>query len=286
MKADDYEKSLSKILFLRFKFLQVYCIIYQIQFQKMNVKQYLHRIDLDQIPFPDLASLFLLQKNHLLNIPFENLDILMGRKIILDEKKMFKKVITNKRGGFCHELNGLFFLLLEKLGYKVKRISAQVYGSKKVFGKPYDHTAIIVELDKVEYLVDVGFGKFAFQPLRFDLEAVQSDGYNSFRIKKLNHRFHVVEFKFDKKDWQYGYKFTKKHREVSEYIPMCDWLQTSPDSSFTQRKRITIPTKNGGRITLADEVLKISKGKKVTEKVVKNEKEFNQYLEKYFGIKF
>ena len=252
----------------------------------MDIQKYLHRININNIPPPDLENLFLLQKNHLLNIPFENLDIHLGRKIILKEKHIFNKIVVEKRGGFCHELNGLFFLLLKKLGYQAKRISAQVYGSNNTFGKPYDHTSIIVEIDKVEWLVDVGFGKFTIKPLRFDLGAIQTDGYHSFKIEKLNHRFHIVLIKFENEEWKYGYKFTKKHREVNEYIPMCDWLQTSPDSSFTKQKRITIPTKNGGRITLADEVLKITKGKKVVEKKVKNDEEFFKYLEKYFGMKF
>jgi len=257
-----------------------------IKYRPMKVKQYLQRIDINHIPPPTLESLFLLQKKHLLNTPFENLDILRGRKIILEEKKLFKKIVLEKRGGFCHELNGLFFLLLKNLGFQVKRISAQVYGSNNTFGKPYDHTAIIAKIDSKEYLVDVGFGKFTFEPLKFELDLVQTDGYNFFKITKLNHRFHVVMIQEDDGNWKYGYKFTKKHREVKEYIPMCNWLQTSPESHFTQQKRITIPTKNGGRITLADEVLKITKGKKVTEKSVKSEEEFYQYLKKYFGITF
>lgn len=252
----------------------------------MQIQQYLHRIGVDNIPPPTLESLFLLQKNHLLNIPFENLDILRGRKIILQEKKLFKKIVVEKRGGFCHELNGLFFLLLQNLGFEVKRISAQVFGSSGKFGKPYDHTAIIATVDNAEWLVDVGFGKFTFEPLKFDLDIEQTDGQDFFKITKLNHRFHVVMIQEENGDWKYGYKFTKKHREVSEYIPICHWLQTSPESNFTQRKRITIPTKDGGRITLADEVLKITKGKIVKEKRVKNEAEFYRYLEKYFGITF
>lgn len=252
----------------------------------MNIQKYLHRIGIDNIPPPTLESLFLLQKNHLLNIPFENLDIHRNRKIILEEKKLFKKIVIEKRGGFCHELNGLFFLLLKNLGFEVKRISAQVFGSNETFGKPYDHTAIIAKVDKAEWLCDVGFGKFTFEPLKFNLDEVQTDGYNFFKITKLNHRFHIVMIQEENGNWKYGYKFTKKHREVSEYIPMCNWLQTSPESNFTQQKRITIPTKGGGRITLADEVLKITKGKKVTEKPVKNDEEFYRYLEKYFGMTF
>jgi len=226
----------------------------------MNIQQYLQRIGVNSIPPPTLENLFLLQKKHLLAIPFENLDILRGRKIILNEKKLFNKIVIEKRGGFCHELNGLFFLLLEKLGYDVKRISAQVYGSSGKFGKPYDHTAIIAKVNKTEYLLDVGFGKFTFEPLKFELDKVQTDGYSFFKITKLNHRFHIVMIQEENGNWKYGYKFTKKHRAVKEYIPMCNWLQTSPESSFTQRKRITIPTKNGGRITLADENYERKKG--------------------------
>ena len=92
----------------------------------MDVKRYLERINVHSEVKPDLETLILLHRQHLYNIPFENLDIHSGRKIILDEEKLIHKIIDERRGGFCYELNGAFYVLLKEIGFNVKRISAGV----------------------------------------------------------------------------------------------------------------------------------------------------------------
>ena len=83
----------------------------------MNLHQYLQRIDYKGSLKPSLKTLANLQKQHLLHIPFENLDIAAGVPIELDINRIYKKVIMNKRGGFCYELNRLFCELLTQLGF-------------------------------------------------------------------------------------------------------------------------------------------------------------------------
>lgn len=48
------------------------------------------------------------QKQHLLNVPYENLDIHSGTEINLDVDLFYLKMAENNRGGFCYELNGAF----------------------------------------------------------------------------------------------------------------------------------------------------------------------------------
>jgi arylamine N-acetyltransferase len=74
------------------------------------------------------AGLALLHRSFLQHVPFENLDIVLGRRIVLDEDVIFDKVVTAGRGGYCYELNSLFARLLDALGFSVKLVSARVYG--------------------------------------------------------------------------------------------------------------------------------------------------------------
>jgi len=67
-----------------------------------------------------------LHEAHLLAVPFENLDIVLGRAIVLDEASLWTKIVDHHRGGFCYELNGLFALLLRALGFQVDLLSAAV----------------------------------------------------------------------------------------------------------------------------------------------------------------
>src|SRR5687768_18366679 len=84
---------------------------------KMNAREYLSRIGLTYPPpLPDARALRSLQRSHLLNVPFENLDIHWKRPIVLDTKKFYDKIVGERRGGFCYELNGLFNDLLREIG--------------------------------------------------------------------------------------------------------------------------------------------------------------------------
>jgi N-hydroxyarylamine O-acetyltransferase len=76
----------------------------------MNIEAYLKRIHYDGSRIPTLANLLELHRTHLLNVPFENLDIHLGRPIVLDEEKIIHKIVERRRGGFCYELNGAFAL--------------------------------------------------------------------------------------------------------------------------------------------------------------------------------
>ena len=97
----------------------------------MNLEAYLKRINYSGDLTPSITILKQLQKTHLLNVPFENLDIHYGHPIELDLDKIYHKIVVRKRGGFCYELNGLFQNMLNIIGFDSKIISARVYDNKK-----------------------------------------------------------------------------------------------------------------------------------------------------------
>ena len=251
----------------------------------MNIQKYLQRIGINSNNQVDLQYLTQLQQQHLLHIPFENLDIHLGKKIALDFDAIFEKVIVQRRGGFCYELNGLFYLLLKKLGYTVKRISARVKGSSGEIGQEYDHMAIIVSVNDQEWLVDVGFGKFSFQPLKLILDEKQEDGRGAYLIQQYNETYYAVNTRAENEAWQLGYLFTMGHQAVSGFEEMCHYHQTSEMSNFTRRRLCTIPTQDG-RITLTDTKLKIEKDGVVTEEEVNSEEAFRKHLKLYFDMGF
>src|SRR5579871_1708740 len=142
----------------------------------MDISAYLERIDyrgsLDITP----ETLRDLQVAHLRTVPFENLSVVMGEPVILDDASLFEKIVVRRRGGFCYELNGLFAALLRDLGFPVEMLSAGVSrSSAQVFGPGFDHLALMVTLEH-RWLVDVGFGGSFFEPLRLDDRAVYSHG--------------------------------------------------------------------------------------------------------------
>ena len=88
----------------------------------MDTKSYLQRIKISKFEKPNLSFLSKLQEHHLLTVPFENLDIHQGDKIVLAENRIYEKIVVNERGGFCYELNGLFCWLLRFLDFSVSKV--------------------------------------------------------------------------------------------------------------------------------------------------------------------
>ncbi len=83
----------------------------------IKVAKYLKRLNVKKEVQADLASLAYLQNQHLLTVPFENLDVMNKVYIPLAVDTFYQKIVENQRGGFCYELNGLFQWLLNQLGF-------------------------------------------------------------------------------------------------------------------------------------------------------------------------
>lgn len=250
----------------------------------MNPEKYFERIGLQNSNLKtDADSLKLLQKEHLLKIPFENLDIHWKHPIILDTENFYKKIIAEKRGGFCYELNGLFNELLKEIGFQTKIISAKVFGRDGNFGAEYDHLAILTKIGEEEFLVDVGFGDFSAEPLKFVLDIEQADENGTFLIRKFDEEYFEV-VKKDGETWQSEYIFKDLERDLSEFSEMCNFHQTSSESHFTRGKLCSIMTENG-RKTLTDKMFIETQNCTRSEKVVNSETEFYEILEREFNIK-
>lgn len=114
---------------------------------------------------PSLAYLIELQQKHVSRVPFENIDVVCDVELSLELDYLQEKVFIRRHGGFCYELNWLFFNLLKHLGFEVSLMKGQVYSTKGIPGPEFDHLCLRVDLDNESWLVDVGFGKSFIQPL-------------------------------------------------------------------------------------------------------------------------
>ncbi len=264
---------------------------------------YLERIGLELPLAADAESLRRLQMAHLLHVPFENLDIALGRPIRLGLTTLYDKVVTRRRGGFCYELNGLFAWLLDDLGFEVTYLSASDYHPEdNSYGLEYDHLALLVRCPadptpQVRWLVDVGWGDTFRIPLRADAEGDQDGGLKSYRIttnpgeapgaetkqhRQLWERHTNTERYSSSGLWDRQYAFTTQPRAFPDFEPMCRYHQTSPESIFTRKQICTLATPDG-RVSLEDERLIITQGGAHEERLVAPE-EKESLLRELFGI--
>jgi N-hydroxyarylamine O-acetyltransferase len=247
----------------------------------MNLDAYYDRIRYTGPRTPTLATLRALHRAHLLAVPFENLDIHLGRPILLDEDRFFDKIVTRRRGGFCYEQNGLFAAVLRAVGFDVTLMEARVGHGDGTFGIPFDHLTLGVALDE-RWLADVGFGDGFLEPLRLDDPGEQVQGYEAFRVQHDGHRG-LYSRRTPEGAWRAEYEFFFQPRKLADFAPGCRYHQTSPLTTFTQRRVCSVATPDG-RITLSGLKLITTRDGQREERPLADEGEFRAALHEYFGI--
>ena len=90
----------------------------------MKLDDYFARIDYRGPVAPDLACLRAIHRQHLLAIPYEDLDVQLGRPLDLDPERIFEKLVARRRGGWCYEMNGLLEWALTEIGFDADELNA------------------------------------------------------------------------------------------------------------------------------------------------------------------
>jgi len=250
----------------------------------MNITHYLQRIHYADSTNPDAKILKKLHIAHLRSVPFENLDIGLKRPIRLTEQALWEKIVINKRGGFCYELNGIFAWLLKQIGFEVTYLNARVFNRDGNLGIDFDHLALLVQAPgKAEqWLVDVGFGDSFIEPLIFKVDVEQPQGLRAYRIDPFEEGYVTMQRNYDG-TWEKHYFFDlQSHNFPAEYEAGCLYHQTSPDSWFTRGSIISRATEDG-RVSLEDGMLILTKNGQREERTIE-EGEYITLLKQYYNI--
>ncbi len=248
----------------------------------MNTSTYLSRINYHGPLSPTLDILRALHRQHMYTVPFENLNIHQHWPILLDEASLFQKIVQQRRGGYCFELNGLFANLLRQLGFKVDLLSAGVWDGK-LYGPLSDHLCLLVHLEE-PWLADVGFGDSAIEPLRFNDRDEQPSGPNrTYRIQTEQDSLYSMWECQDEGEWRPGYLFGLQPMRMHDFSYANYYMQTSPESPFT-RKRVCSRATPAGRVTLSELRLITSINGQREERDLADEQEWQAILREQFDI--
>jgi N-hydroxyarylamine O-acetyltransferase len=263
------------------------------QADDMDVQAYLHRIRFERplTPGVDRPSIDLLRaphRAHLFAVPFENLDIGLKREIICDEGRILRKIVNERRGGFCYELNAAFAVLLRSLGFRVTLLSAQVAREDGGYGPKFDHLTLRVDLEE-PWLADVGFGDCFLDPIRLESGTEQAQCGRVYRLaSRLTSPMSSIDGVFELEvmvegKWKKEYAFTLEPRELSDFAGMCRYHQTSTDSYFTRQRICSMATPEG-RVTLSEEKLIETRGGSRHETLLAGDQEWRARLSERFGV--
>lgn len=247
--------------------------------ENLFINEYLKLIKYDYEIDKSIETLREIHKHHLINIPFENLDIMNKISLDLNLDSLCNKIIKGGRGGLCYELNGLFLQLLTQIGFDAYYLGAQV----SEYGNEYDHVLIMVKLDGESWLLDVGFGDNFLYPIKLILNEPQKDTKGYYKIvKSKDEQYDLLKSK-DNKIYDKQYTFTLKERSLEEFEDRCRWFETSERSIFNKYKLCAKETEHG-RISLKDYRLLSVDGENIVEKPINDDIEFNFNLKKLFNI--
>lgn len=131
----------------------------------IDLDAYLARLGLGLPPLADIDGLTTLQRAHRLAIPFENLDIRLGRGISLDPGHVFEKLVHKRRGGYCFEQNQLFLRALQAIGFDARPLLARVWLVAEGV-PPRTHTLNLVRINGEDWIADAGFGGSYSPPMK------------------------------------------------------------------------------------------------------------------------
>lgn len=218
----------------------------------MDVGAYLARIGFEGAARPDLDTLTRLHRAHLSAIPYENLDVMLGRPGDTSAAHAFDKLVTRQRGGWCYEMNGVLAWALDEIGFRVTRVAGAVHRTHlgdEIIG---NHLVLIVHLDH-PYLADVGFGDGLFDPVPLKEGLISQHGFDSRLVCAADGfwRYH---------NHQNGgaptFDFRAEPAAPELLARMCQHLRTSMESPFTQN--VVLQRRYPGHVEILRNSLRLS----------------------------
>jgi N-hydroxyarylamine O-acetyltransferase len=198
----------------------------------LDLDAYLDRIGYEGAAEPTLQVLDAIHLAHATTIPFENLDVLLGRPIRLDLPSLQDKLVRDRRGGYCFEHNTLFAAALEAVGFGVTRLGARVrFGARGVTART--HMVLLVRADGEERIADVGFGGGSI--LR-SLPAAPGPVVDQFgwRFRLVDDDGARVVQTRRPRGWIDLYAFTFEPQYPADYEMANHFTSTHPSSPFTR----------------------------------------------------
>lgn len=150
----------------------------------VHLSAYFDRIGFAGSIAPNLATLEALHQLHPAAIPFENLNPLLGLPVLLDQKSLNAKLLTERRGGYCFEHNLMFMRVLRELEFSVRGLAARtLWNHPEGAENPINHMVLLVEIGGASYLADVGFGgPGPTAPLKLKTGTEQDSPLEKFRL--------------------------------------------------------------------------------------------------------
>ena len=253
----------------------------------IDLGRYFARIGYSGPATVDLDTLNAVMQAHAQSVPFENLDVLLGRPIDLSPDALQRKIVTEHRGGYCFEQNGLLLHVLRTIGFQVTPLSARVrYQRPRDYTPARTHLFLSVQLGGAPWVADVGVGSMSLtSAFRLDLDGEQPTRHEPRRILREGARyFHQARLG---DDWHDVLEFTGEEMpEIDREL--ANWFTSAhPQSHFRNRLIAARALPDGQRLTLVNRDLTLRRRNGEAEtRTIDSPAELVRVLDHEFGLHF
>lgn len=251
-----------------------------------DLNAYFARIGYTGPRHPTVATLHAITFAHVASIPFENLDVLLGRGISLDPLLVERKLIHERRGGYCFEQNGHLLRVLQALGFAARPLSARVRWQRpRDFTPPRTHLFIRVEIDGESWLTDVGVGGLSLTsaiplddsgrelPTRHEPRRILRDGAKRYHQVKLGEQWHDV------------CEFTLEEMPPID-CELANWFTSAHPQSHFRSRLVAARATPTGRLTLQNDEFTRREGSQAQTRRLMSADELLDLLRVEFGLHF
>ena len=248
--------------------------------ERPDLDAYFERISYQGQCTPSAATLAALQLAHATHIPFENIDVLLGKPIQLDLESLQTKLVVARRGGYCFEQNTLFAAVLEALGFPVTLLLARVrYRTSTVL--PRTHLVLRVEVEGASWIADVGFGgEGLVQPLPLRADQVYQHGAWQYRLTQEGSLW--VLQSMSNGHWKDLYAFSEEPQYAVDVEVANHYTSTHPETRFKKLLTVQLP-QLAQRTFLRNNELLTETATETTSRTLTDD-EVRQVLSEIFGI--
>jgi N-hydroxyarylamine O-acetyltransferase len=245
----------------------------------MDIRPLLDRLGLDARPRPDVAALRRLHVSWRTRVPYENLDIQLGRPVLLDREALLDKFGRRRRGGFCYEMNAALGEVLRWAGFAVDVVEGGVRADRDATAWG-NHIALLASVEGGTWLADAGIGDAFLEPLPLR-EGVHRQGQRQYRLERLDAA--TWRFHHDPSGTVATYDFRTRPRDIAEFAGRCRELATAPDSPFV-RVLVAQHHRDGHEHALRSRQVTTSGPDGTRERMLRSVEEFADTLAGTFGV--
>ena len=216
----------------------------------MNVEErdlYLQRIGYTEEAAAVKECLETLMELHLRSVPFENLESYEeGNVPSLESADIYRKIVVQKRGGYCFELNKLFYELLKTIGFQAIPVGVRILWNKEKL-PPMLHRATLVTLEDGLYYCDIGYGGPGPKcPVKLE-DGIHEEKDGKFRItvQPDGTDGEILVERKKKEDYLPMLRFALRPAVEEDFEPMNFYCAKSPNVLFTQKRVLSRNTSYG-----------------------------------------